>query len=607
MDTSSAMRPSDPFPIPADETERIEALHRCELLDTPPEPFFDHIVQLAVKLLNVPIASVSLVAENRQWSKARIGINAREVPREHSFCTHALESKNILVIEDAARDSRFLRNPLVTRENGIRFYAGAPLRTRDGHVLGTVCVMDHTPHPPLTPDEGQTLKDLSQLVMAHIEARQQVGYLSPVTGLANRFRFIDDIDAFLADSHEQEQHAAALMVDCALPREYDDLARALGYAYADAFEVAAARRIRQVVPERIKLYHISNCRFCFILPSLDRHDVENLAKRLAGDLRDPLSCHGIPIRTTTSVGIAYCPGDGDNGENLLRAVTSVTQQAQEQRRSWTSYLAEADQQRQRAFRLLTDLPAALEETGQFHLHFQPKIDLHSRRCCGGEALLRWNHPTLGAISPGEIIPLIEQTALMRSVTEWVLNAAFRQISAWKESGFVLPVSVNISARDLESGKFHERLAALLARHALQPNSIDIEITESALMPTQFSASQQLHAIREMGVAIEIDDFGTGQSALSYLKYIPATVVKIDQIFVRHLDKNATDQRIVRSTIDLAHDLGYRVTAEGIESDSVMIWLREQGCDTGQGYAISRPLAPPDFRRWAEQRNAMPRP
>lgn len=607
MDTSSAMKPRGDYPIPADETERIEALHRFELLDTPPEPFFDHIVQLAVKLLNVPIALVSLVDKDRQWSKARIGVAAHAVPREHSFCAHALESKNILVIEDATRDPRFLLNPLVAQENGIRFYAGAPLRTRDGHTLGTVCVLDRMPHLTLTPDERQTLKDLSELVMAHIEARQQVGYLSPVTSLSNRFRFIDDVDAFIAEFRGQEQHAAALMIDCALPREYDDLARALGYAYADAFEVAAAKRIRQIVPERVKLYHISNCRFCFILSSQNRDEVENLAEKLADDLRDPLSCHGIPIRATTSVGIAYCPGDGDNGENLLRAVTSVTQQAQEQRRSWTSYLAESDQRRQHAFRLLTDVPLALEGTGQFHLHFQPKICLRNGRCYGAEALLRWNHPTLGAISPGEIIPLIEQTALMRPVTEWVLNSAFHQIAAWRESGFALPISVNISARDLESGKFHEQLAALLTRHHLQPDSIDIEITESALMPAQFNATRQLHAIREMGVAIEIDDFGTGQSALSYLKYIPATMVKIDQIFVRHLDENAKDQRIVRSTIDLAHDLGYRVTAEGIESDSVMAWLREQGCDVGQGYAISRPLPPQEFRRWAEQRNAMPQP
>lgn len=602
MNTRADIRPTLP-PIPANESERVAALRRFELLDTPPEPLFDQVVRLAAKLFGVPIALVSLVAEDRQWFKARIGFAAHETPRNDAFCAHAINGDGLFVVEDAARDPRFAHNPLVTGEHGVRFYAGAPLRTRDGHALGTICVIDRQPHGPLSPEQEETLRDLSALVMAHIEARQSVGYLSPVTGLSNRFRFIDDMDAFIAEHTGTSSSIATVMVATATPQEYADLARALGHTYAAAFEMASAQRIQQIVPTRIKLYHISTTRFCFVVSASDRTEVDRLAVELASGLRRlPLQCGDIPISTTRAVGVAHYPGDGGDSGELLRAVTSAVLYALDNRIALAGYRSEEDLRWQRGFRLLTDLPVAIGTPDQLHLHYQPKIDLTTGHCCGAEALLRWTHPDLGPIPPGEFIPLTERTALMRPLTEWVLAAAFRQVAEWRRDGFLVPISVNISMLDLEFEAFPGTLAALLDRYGVQPHWIDVEITESALMRNQAQVSRQLAEIRALGIEIAIDDFGTGQSALSYLKYIPANVVKIDQTFIRTLCGDIKDQHIVRSTIDLAHDLGCRVIAEGVETETVLAWLAQQGCDIGQGYFMSRPLEPIAFRRWVEERN-----
>jgi EAL domain-containing protein (putative c-di-GMP-specific phosphodiesterase class I)/GGDEF domain-containing protein len=591
------------FPaLPGNETDRVAALHRFELLDTPSEPFFDQIVRIAAKLFNVPIALVSLIAEDRQWAKAKVGIGSAEIRREDSFCAHAISEQNLLIVEDASVDPRFSLNPLVAGDDGIRFYAGAPLRTRDGYALGTLCVLDRRPRGPLTVEEEKALLDMSALVMAHIEARHQVGYLSPVTGLSNRFRFIDDLNAFIAENSAVPYDISVLMVACSTPQEYADLARALGHTYADTFETEAAQRIRRAIPAKTKLYHVATGRFCCVLSDMTPADIEQLASSLADKLNQPLVCREIPVNATVNIGLAHYPADGATGDELLQAVTGATQLAQAQRRPWAEYLAADDLRWKRGFKLLVDVPAALEASDQFHLHFQPKTDLRTGHCVGAEALLRWEHPDLGSVPPGEFIPLIERTALMQPVTKWVLETAFRQVANWHEEGFAIPVSINVSVLDMEAENFPSVLVELLERYGVHPEWINLEVTESGLMHNQTQVSQQLHAIRSLGIDIEIDDFGTGQSALSYLKHIPASVVKIDQTFIRQLDSEAKDRQIVGATIALAHSLGCRVTAEGIESEAVLTWLMEQGCDVGQGYFMSRPLSAAAFRQWAEERN-----
>ncbi|MBP2300660.1 EAL domain-containing protein (putative c-di-GMP-specific phosphodiesterase class I)/GAF domain-containing protein [Azospirillum picis] len=596
--------PLQPFPpIPPGERDRLAALQRYELLDTPAEAAFDRITRLAAKLLKVPIALISLIDHDRQWFKSRIGLAVQETPREHAFCHHALESDALFVVGDARVDPRFATNPLVTGDPHIRFYAGAPLRTADGMALGTICVIDNEPRPPLSPEEEEALRDLSAMVMAHIEARRAVGYLHPVTSLSNRFRFLADLDALLGDRAGRERTADSappvtiVVVDAAASHQYAELTRVLGQVCADAFEIDAARRIADCLPANTKLYHLSPARFACILTRAA--EPAGMLDRLGVGIRHPFHYDGVPIGTSGGIGIVDNPGDGTGSVELLRAATSAAYQSLEEQKPWCAYDAARDRASLRAFSLLRSLTDAIgaNSGGQLHVVFQPKVDLRTHACVGAEALLRWTHPELGPISPGEFVPLAERTALVRSLTEWVIDTVLVQVAQWRHRGIDLPVSINISMLDLAASDFAERVEAMLRRHGVQADWIDFEVTESALMTDRAEVDRQLGKLGSLGIEVEIDDFGTGQSALSYLKDIPATAVKIDQRFIRSLASERSDQIMVRSTIEMAHELGYQVVAEGVETREVFDWLRQHGCDFGQGYLFSRPLAPQAFEGW----------
>ena len=604
------MTPFPPLlPTLSREEDRLAALQRHELLDTPEEPAFDQITRLAAKLLKVPIALISLVDRDRQWFKSRVGLAVRETPREQAFCAHALQSDSLFVVGDASRDHRFAANPLVTGHPHIRFYAGAPLRTADGLTLGTICVIDNRPRPALSPEEEEALRDLSAMAMAHIEARRAVGYLHPVTSLSNRFRFLADIDALLADPAVRDRaRLTVVTVDTAASQQYAELTRVLGQVSADAFEIDCARRIAACLPERTRLYHVSPARFACILVDQPESGLAATLDRIGSAIRSPFLYQGVPIATSTGIGFVHHPDRPAGSVELLRAATSAAHQSLETQKPWCAYDEEQDRASLRAFLLLRSLTEALaageraadtatQNGGQLHIAYQPKVDLRSNGCIGAEALLRWTHPELGPISPAEFVPLAERTALVRPLTEWVIRAVLIQIARWRRRGIALPVSINISMLDLGANDFADRVAAMLDRHGIQADWISFEVTESALMTDRAVVDRQLDQLRRLGIEVEIDDFGTGQSALSYLKDIPATAVKIDQRFIRSIATERSDQIMVRSTIELAHDLGYRVVAEGVETVEACDWLRLHGCDIGQGYLFSRPLAPAAFENW----------
>ncbi|WP_455176003.1 putative bifunctional diguanylate cyclase/phosphodiesterase [Azospirillum largimobile] len=611
------MLPPLPPMVPREE-DRLAALQRYELLDTPEEPAFDQITRLAAKLLNVPVALISLVDRDRQWFKSRVGLPVRETPREQAFCAHALHSESLFVVGDASQDHRFAANPLVTGDPHIRFYAGAPLRTADGLTLGTICVIDDQPRPALSPGEEEALRDLSAMVMAHIEARRAVGYLHPVTSLWNRFRFLADIDALLTDPAAGEHtRLTVAVIDTAASQQYAELTRVLGQMCADAFEMDCARRIAACLPDRTRLYHLSPARFACILINRPENELAATLDRVGGAIRSPFHYQGVPIASSTGIGFVHHPDSPADSVELLRAAASAAHQSLETQKPWCAYDEEQDRASHRAFLLLRSLTEALggaggegggegaeksaktgaAGNGQLHIAYQPKVDLHSNACIGAEALLRWTHPELGPISPAEFVPLAERTALVRLLTEWVIRAVLVQIAHWRRRGIALPVSINISMLDLGANDFADRVAAMLDRHGVQADWIDFEVTESALMTDRAVVDRQLDQLRRLGIEVEIDDFGTGQSALSYLKDIPATAVKIDQRFIRSIASESRDQIMVRSTIELAHDLGYRVVAEGVETLEAYDWLRLHGCDFGQGYLFSRPLAPAAFEDW----------
>ena len=307
-----------------------------------------------------------------------------------------------------------------------------------------------------------------------------------------------------------------------------------------------------------------------------------------------------------AVGVAPFVLGETSARDVLRTAHSAAQDARKSETGVSVYSPESDAAHRRQFRLLHDFGAALADPGrQLRVVFQPRVALPSGTCVGAEVLLRWRHPELGEISPGEFIPIIEQSSLARLATEWVLDAALAQLAVWQRGATAVPLSVNVSATNLEERDFAVRVQLALIRYGVRAEMLEIEITESAVMENTVNAIEQLEALQAAGIKISIDDFGTGYSSLAYLQVLPASVVKIDKSFVRGIATDMKAQTLVRSMTTLSHDLGYRVVAEGVETAAAADCVTALGCDEAQGYFYARPLEAGGFPEWLLTRNGAP--
>lgn len=586
----------------SDEADRLEALRALNLLDTPASETFDRTTRLAARLFGTPMAAVSLIDERRQWFKSRVGLVIAEVPREHAFCQHTIAAPDVMVVPDATCDTRFDANPLVQGEPHIRFYAGAPLVTRDGHAIGALCVLDDKPRLMADADR-QTLAELAALVMAQIELHQAGSRADPITGLPNQFRYQDDLQR-LARQHAGEEWIG-VAVDLAPPEEINDVLRAVGAIHADNLVRLAASIIADQLGPAIQIYHVRLTRFAFLMPAAAETDWQTVITQLADRLHRHVLFNDFPVMFPACAGIVPFRMGELAAHDIARMALSAVHDARAAGEYWALYDAESDRAHQRRHRLLSCLPAALASPDQLRLVYQPRIDVRSDRCLGVEALLRWRHPQFGAISPGEFIPVVEQTALSRGITERVMHDALAQSAAWDRQGMDLAVSINITARNLEEPDLTERVEQALRRHDLLPDRVELEFTEGALLHNSPRSMQQLRDLRALGLRIAVDDFGTGYCNFSYLRQLPASVVKLDQSFIRTLPSSAADQIIVRAMISMAHDLGYRVVAEGVERQEVLDLITELGADEAQGYWFCRPIAPDDLVDWLDKRQEGP--
>lgn len=285
-------------------------------------------------------------------------------------------------------------------------------------------------------------------------------------------------------------------------------------------------------------------------------------------------------------------------DDVLRGAASAAQDASGTDGSIALYSPSNDRAHRRQYDLLRDFGTALAAVDQLRLVYQPRVCLASGQCVGAEALLRWRHPHLGDVSPAEFIPIIEQTSLARPATQWVMDAAMDQIAHWQRDGITVPLSVNLSAVNLDETDIIQRLQLGLLKRNLRPEQLEVELTESAIMGQPDHALAMLRELAATGIRLAIDDFGTGHSSLAYLQRLPAHVVKIDQAFVRHLTKaEGPDFVLVETMIGLAHKLGYRVVAEGVETPKAATILARIGCEEAQGFLFARPMEAAQFGQW----------
>jgi diguanylate cyclase (GGDEF)-like protein len=431
--------------------------------------------------------------------------------------------------------------------------------------------------------------------LAEREARiGQLAYFDALTGLQNRARFVQTVESALAAAAPGAP-CAVVMLDLDRFKHVNDV---LGHPFGDRVLQAVARRLAVAAQRaRAPLARLGGDEFALLLVGRDADAARPLALDLGATMQVPIVLDGHALDLGASVGLASCPEHAGDAATLL-ARAEIAMYAAKRRRSGPLVYAPAlDDSSPENLSLAGELRAAIAGD-ELVLHYQPKIALADGRLAGAEALVRWQHPLRGFVPPDRFLPFAEQTGAIRDVTRWVLRRAVAQVAAWRDAGLAVPVAVNLSTRDLMDVELPRRIADALATYRLEPAMLTLEITESAIMDDADRALQVLEALHGLGVALSIDDFGTGYSSLAYLKRLPVTELKIDRSFTRHMVRDADDAIIVRSTIDLGHNLGLRVVAEGIEDDATVEALRAAGCDRGQGYRFSRPLAADAFEAWA---------
>ena len=581
------------------EDARLVALRDLRLLDTPASESFDRITRMASQLFGLPCAAVSLTDHDRQWFKSRVGIDESSMTREGAPCAQVTDTADIVVLTDLAKDPVYRDSPLA--QSGARFYAGAPLITREGFALGALCVVGSEPRE-ISEAEIAALRDLAAMVMAQVELQHAFGRVDPISGFPNRTQFVEDLEDLARDRPKGERRLA-VFVDLAAPEELSHAARVMGPTYLDELVREAAPVIRTMIGPNHAGYLIGASQFAFLASPGVNEDgyVAFLSSSLSSVRKEAIS----RFVTTVSIGVAPFDLGVTSPSDVLRMAHCAAQDARTADTKVSVYSSAQDTLHRRRFTLINEFGMALTTGAQLRLVFQPRIALPSGVCVGAEALLRWHHPTLGAVSPGEFIPLIERTTLAKPMTAWVLDAALTQLAAWHRAKLSLVLSVNVSAGNLREPDFAERAIACLLSHGVPAESLELEVTESAVMEDAGRALEQLRQLSAAGIRLAIDDFGTGYSSLSYLQQLPADVVKIDRSFVADCATDPRKRGLVSAMVSLSHELDYRVVAEGIESREVADLLAGMGCDEAQGYLYGRPMLPSDFALWLDGAVAMP--
>jgi diguanylate cyclase (GGDEF)-like protein len=421
-----------------------------------------------------------------------------------------------------------------------------------------------------------------------------------LTGLPNRTLFRDRIEQAILTARRADTSVAVMLLDLDRFKEIND---ALGHDTGDLLLQELGARLGAELRASETFARLGGDEFGILLPTASAEDATLLGTRIQIALETPFALSGLPLEVAASMGVAVYPDHGEDVDTLLQHADVAMYIAKESHAGTAVYDAEQDTNDADRLALAGELRRAIENE-ELVVHFQPKAELESGRILGVEALVRWQHPERGFIPPNEFIPIAERTGLIKPLSRYVLAAAIDQCAAWQAAGFDLHVAVNLTIPDLLELELPDRIAALLEEKGVRAEQLELEITESTILADPFRVRAVLNRLNEMGLRLAIDDFGTGYSSLAYLRNLPVHAIKIDRSFVMGMSEDASDATIVRSTIDLAHNLGLEVVAEGVESQEVWDALRAQGCSLAQGYFLSKPALPADLSALLEER-AMP--
>lgn len=709
--------------ILANEQERLQALSAHGLDHEGRVPNLDPIVHIAARMFDMPIAAVNMIGSDHVFFAAAVGAGEMDMRRDVSFCAHAINQSEVMVVPDTLQDDRFHDNPLVTGDAQVRFYAGVRLLSPDGLALGALCVVDHAPHHDFSEEDQSRLKELAQMVSDRLELRRietaisrtrpnfeeyaghsltpviwfdeshhivawnqaaadahgyalaegiglpvealfserdrqmfkalvakavqdgsldqlappaniyglrkggaevllglslfgwkeaghmhfevilkdmtatsnldapaiAPGHIDPLTGLANRTRFYRYVEEVIL----AEQAVAVLMVDL---DSFKDVNDTLGHQVGDAVLQEVARRLNTLVNGSGLVGRIGGDEFVVVMPHVDRTDVAmHLADRVIHVIDQSIHVLGQSVRLAASCGVALFPMHALEALELISDADLALFKAKTLGRGRAFLFTSALRLEAVSRRLYAlELHRAVDE-GEFLLYYQPQVNLQTGRITGAEALIRWNHPQRGILPPIAFLPALESGTLAATVGAWVLDEACAQVAYWRRQGAsTMRVGVNLFSAQFRVGNLVLGVMETLARHGLPPEALELEITENIALDSDEVVLETLKALKNYGVGIAFDDFGTGYASLSLLKSYPLTRIKIDRTFVHGMLQHKQDDSVVCATLDIAHGFDLQSIAEGIETQAQYDYLKAKQCEEGQGYLYGKPMPAAQF-------------
>lgn len=422
----------------------------------------------------------------------------------------------------------------------------------------------------------------------------------PLTGLANRRGLADRFEQALRAARRDEVATGLLLIDLDRFKEVNDT---LGHDYGDHLLAQIGPRLTRALRDCDMVTRLGGDEFSVLLPTVDGVEAAvAVAERLRTALVEPFPLGGVDVEVEASIGVVVSGEHGEDTTTLLRHADVAMYVAKKQHIGVFVYDSDIDEHSPERLAVLGHLRRGLDRK-ELVLHYQPKVSLATGKVVGAEALVRWQHPDRGLVPPDEFIPLAESTGLIGPLTMYVLDAALAQARAFAAAGCAIPLAVNLSTRNLVEVGLCDQISTLLGKHAVPAERLELEVTESAIMTEPTRAKHLLTQLSELGIHIAIDDFGAGYTSLAQLKALPVTELKIDRSFVTDMDTNFSNALIAQSIIDLGHNLGLTIIAEGVETSRAMAILADHGCDVAQGYHLSRPLPPEAFLAWYAERTA----
>jgi len=446
---------------------------------------------------------------------------------------------------------------------------------------------------------ADAMNTMAEAVAARERRLRQLADSDLLTGLAQRSRFVREGDAMLAALPGDRPLALLMCLDVDRLKAVNSV---LGFDAGDALLIGAASKLAGLFNGAACCGRLAGGTFVCMLP-LDRAErAESVANELCDEVEQQVVWQGQALDLSVSVGVALFPEHEGGTEALLRRAEQAMFEAKRSLHRITLYHPTLEASRAQHLSLLSALQTAIERN-QLRQFLQPKLDLRSGKVVGVEALVRWQHPERGWLPPSEFIPFAESTGRIQQVTHWMLERAVSTLREWQNEGRRDSIAVNISTLDVQDARLPEHLAELLARHKVDPELLQLEVTETGLMTSDADPISVMHGLRRLGVRLAIDDFGTGQSSLAYLQRLPVDELKIDRSFVQNVERDARRQALLRSIVGLGRSLGLTVTAEGVENEAELQIVRDCGCALVQGYLIAKPQSLEAYESWRQQRLA----